>query len=121
VKVRSCYSLNNRGSGIIVTAGAGATSNDVAQIDLGADAALDPGGNTVQAAFGGNNNGNAGICLSLPPNVGSTLRANGNIFEGNDCSRPLPPAISISHVCSNGVDIGVPAGDFILTANCAQR
>ncbi|MDB4988697.1 MAG: hypothetical protein JWN04_3875 [Myxococcaceae bacterium] len=86
VKVRGSVFLGNSGSGVIVSSGAGAGPNAIANIDLGTSGASGSnGGNTFQAPLGSGNNANAGLCLAVAANSG-TLNAAGNTFHAATCT-----------------------------------
>jgi hypothetical protein len=107
--LRQSYILANGSNGILISTyvNGGARNNDTSKIDLGSTTGPSYGGNTVQAALGGNPNSAAGICLSLDRMAGSTLNAAGNIFSGpTDCSSSTA-TLTKNGSCSGAVDYSV--------------
>jgi len=130
VKVRGSVSLGNTDSGVIVSAGAaggGAATNDISKIDLGdpSDAGGTIGNNTLQAALGDGQNGNAGVCLAMRANAG-TLLAAGNAFSTLNCATAtggvVTNAAGCGNTCAGGVcDIGFSgAGNSINVSLCSH-
>ncbi|GAC1560238.1 MAG: hypothetical protein NVS3B10_18640 [Polyangiales bacterium] len=110
VKIRNSVSLANRGNGIIISGSgaAGARNNDISLIDLGKDAAADPGKNVFQVGSTGGPNFGSGICLAIDavPVAGTaqTLAAEGNVFGAIDCSG-AGGALVKTRNCALGSDI----------------
>jgi hypothetical protein len=129
VKVRGSVSLGNTDSGVIVSAGGagGAATNDISKIDLGdpSDAGGTLGNNTLQAALGDGQNGNAGVCLAMRANAG-TLLAAGNAFSTLNCASAtgsvVTNAAGCGNTCAGGVcDIGFSgAGNNINVSLCSH-
>jgi hypothetical protein len=120
--VRRVETLTNHGSGIRVSTYLVTSSTavfDVSGIDLGADAATDPGASTVQVGRIIDRNEGAGVCLSLLPCTGATLSARGLIFAATkDCRLTAPAALIRRDECTGAVDVGETFGSTVATANC---
>lgn len=125
VKIRNSISLANKGNGLVITpfvAGASRNSN-IGSFDLGTNATTDAGKNVFQALSTAGPNLGTGICLAIDPVAtgGSpqTLKAEGNTFEGKDCSTSSPGAIVKTNRCNGAGDISSNnTTNVIDVANC---
>jgi hypothetical protein len=101
--------LKNANSGVDVQG-----SGSLANINLGVGG--DFGHNTLQAAAPNNNTG-AGICNETT----NSLDAQGNLFNGIDCSQATPGAVTKGSSCTTGsFDISVTSSGTINATNCTQ-
>jgi hypothetical protein len=127
VQLRGSLSLGNAGSGVIVSAGAGAPGNNIAKIDLGDATGGTAGGNTLQAPFGAGQNGHSGICLAMRANAG-TLLAAGNVFSTLNCATATTNVFADKAGCDNNCagnatvcDVGFNgAGNDINVSTCTH-
>jgi hypothetical protein len=114
VAVRSSLSGGNA-IGVYVRTSTVTASNDTSYIDLGT--AADFGKNTLQSLAPGDGgpsaqNANAGACFAILPNSSQTLSAQGNVWvdaagtAAIDCTASSPGALTVSAVCTGGVDVG---------------
>ena len=108
VTVRSSIALDNGDNGILVVAGTTVSiANPLANIDLGS---AHNGLNTVQDTT--NPNGAVGICNGVSGTVAvpAALNAQGNTFDGHDCSLSASSSITLSsNNCATGTgfDVGL--------------
>jgi hypothetical protein len=91
------------------SAGGLANADDLSGIDLGADAASDPGKNLLQAPAGLGQNTSVGLCFNIHPSKGETLKAYGNTFMATlsastaqyDCSKAASAGAQLTMVAGS--------------------
>lgn len=134
VTVRNSVFLGNKGNGVIISAGTGATAtSSMAGIDLG-DTTTN-GGNTFQAPLGSGNNTASGICIDVA-NGQAALLAVGNQFQATNCATTAATlylntkgCTNSAAQCSTGVcDLGlenpvsavIPSNNTFNVSKCTQ-
>jgi hypothetical protein len=101
VTVRSSQFLGNKGNGVIISEGAGATLDTITGIDLGNTTTK--GNNTFQAPLNAGGNTSAGICLDVA-NGQPALLAVGNQFQAQNCANAGGGALLLNGAsCTNSV------------------
>jgi hypothetical protein len=125
VTVRTSVALSNGDNGILVSGGSSVSlTNPVANIDLGS---ANDGLNVFQDAT--NFNGAVGVCNAAVGSVAgpSTLNAQGNTFDGTDCSLAASSSVTLSsNNCAStshddvGITTAAAAHATITTTHCAN-
>jgi hypothetical protein len=112
VKIRQSSVLNNAFAGVHVRSSVGLS---IASVDLGS---ADDGQNILQDATYPNG---AGICIQATDAQPTSMPAQGNTFNGTDCSQTNPtpsPTLSFSTTCGGGVDVAVTNAGTVDITHC---